>query len=156
MSTDYCDTPAEAAQNPDAKGWISFIANGDEYAANFMWDFWCFTHLYDDLVDRDKAVDGGVAARELVKFIAQLSFNPFYQKHKDQLFPLIVQAVNRWLDGDEWERSGDPKKVAAAAVIRCGDIEIYAHCAFLIGGWAHMRAAKGLRSYDSNSVSEVM
>lgn len=155
MPLDYCDKPEEASTNPDAKHWIKLIANGNEYAYTFMWDFWCFTHLYDDLVDGDKDVSGVAAAHELVKFVAQITFNPFYQNNREQLFSLIVQAVNRWLDGDEWERSNDPEKVAASSVIRCGDIEIYAHCAFLIGGWEHMRAMKGLRSYDMNSSKEL-
>lgn len=154
MTVDYCDTQEEKAKNPDAKAWIAAAANGDDYAFNFMWDFWCFTHMFDDLVDQDRPVGGEAAGRLLIKFIAQLTFNPFYQKHRDPLFALMVQAVNRWIDGDEWEQSGDPAKIAAAPVIRCSDIEVFAHCAFLTGGWDHMRSVKGIRSYDTSTVAK--
>jgi hypothetical protein len=147
---DYCDAPDEQQKNPQAKQWLLAVANGDAAAYAFLWRFWCFTHLYDDLVDRDKPVNGEIAARELMGFIHSLSFNPFYLKYRDQLFSLIVQALTRWLDGDEWEKSDDEFKRVASRVVRCGDIDLYMHAAYLTGGWDRMRTLKELRSYDDN------
>lgn len=147
---DYCDTPDERAKNPDAKLDLIRIANGDADALEFLWRFWCFEHCFDDLIDKDKPVDPEAAVRTLVQFIATLSFNAFYEEHKESLFPMIVMMANRSLDGDEWARSEDPAKRSAASVVRCGDVDLFLHVAFLTGGWDHMRSVKDARSYDSN------
>lgn len=151
MSVDYCDTPAEVAENPDAKAWLTAMANGNPQAFQFMWQFWCFSHMFDDLVDRDKPVDNERAGREMVLLLAQISFNPFYLEYKEQLFAHVVQGFNNWIDGDAWRNSGDPKKMAAADVISCGDLNLYTHVAFITGGWDAMRRLKDFRSYDSNT-----
>ncbi|NCW67568.1 MAG: hypothetical protein EBV86_03205 [Marivivens sp.] len=130
------------------------ISNGDKFAFDFLWRFWCFMHCYDDLIDRDNEVTSEDAVKEFAKFFTTISFNPFYEKHKHALHPLIIQLCNRCLDGDEWESSDDSDKRAVAKVIRCGDIEIFFHVAFLTGGWEHMRKLKGLRTYDINSVEQ--
>lgn len=147
---DYCDAKKEMEKNPDAKAWIAAAANGDQNAYDFLWRFWCFAHCYDDLLDRDNPKPMELGVRELIHFIGMLSFNPFYLKHKDSLFALLVQACNRWIDGEEWENSDDPEKRAAAHVVRCGDLEVYTHVAFLTGGWNHMRSLSGLRTYDKS------
>jgi hypothetical protein len=154
-ATDYCDTPDELAKNPEAKKWMELAANGDAMAYDFLWRFWCFAHCYDDLLDQGKPVDPDMGVREFMKFFTMISFNPFFLKHKEQLFALITQVCTRWLDGDEWERSEDRIKRIVSHVVRCGDIDLYMHVAFLTGGWDHMRNLKGLRVYDSNGVEQA-
>lgn len=149
---DYCDTPDELAKNPEAKMWIEKASNGDPDAYDFLWRFWCFLHCYDDLLDRDKPVHLDMGVREFMNFFTMISYNKFYQKHKDQLYALIIQVCNRCLDGDEWENSKDQMKRICSHVVRCGDIDLYMHVAFLTGGWDHMRNLKDLRTYDSNKI----
>lgn len=152
---DYCDAPDEAAKNPDAKTHFLEFAKGDAAAFEFMWGFWCFFHCYDDLVDRDKPVPAEVGVQALANFLFMISFNSFYQTHKDQLFPFLLQVCNRWLSGDEWERSDDVEQQKVSHVVRCGDLEMYFHIAFLTGGWEHMRAMKFARGYDINASLKV-
>lgn len=147
---DYCDAPDEKAKNPEAKRDMLRIANGDRDAFSFLWRLWCFEHCFDDLIDRDKPVDAEAAVRTLIQFINELSFNSFYEEHKESLFPLIVMMANRSLDGDEWAKSDNPEKRAASNVVRCGDVDLFLHVAYLTGGWDHMRSVKDARSYDSN------
>lgn len=151
---DYCDTPDEQAKNPEAKKWLMAAANGDPSAYEFLWQFWCFAHCYDDLLDKDKLVPNELGVRAFAKFFHVLSFNEFYQRHKLQLYALVIQVCNRWLDGDEWEGSKDRQKRVLSQVVRCGDVDLYLHVAYLTGGWDHMRKLKELRVYDSNGTAE--
>lgn len=151
---DYCDEPDEVAKNPDAKRHFRELANGNEHAFEFMWHFWCFVHCYDDMVDRDKPVSAEQAARAFAQFFLTINYNPFYLQHKDQLFGFIIQVFNRWLDGDEWEKSPDKMKRIASHVVRSGDVELYLHVGYLCGGWDHLRAMKHTRGYDSNGVEQ--
>ena len=147
---DYCDQKAEVEKNPQAKQWIKAASNGDVYAYEFLWRLWCFEHCFDDLIDQDVEINKELCVRELIKFVTCLSYNPFYQEHKDQIYGLLVQACTRWLDGDEWEQSEDETRRICASVVRCGDLDIWLHVAYLTGGWDYMRKLRFLRHYDVN------
>jgi hypothetical protein len=135
---DYADKPVEAYQNPSAKGMIERITCGNTDARVFLWRFWCFMHAFDDLIDRDKPVSADEAIRELVLFLQEISFNPFYNAHKGSLFGFIAMVANRAIVGEQWKAGTDEQKMASASV-RCGDLDLYSHIAFLCGGWDHMR-----------------
>lgn len=145
---DYCMQPDELAKNPNAPEVLLKIAAGNHDALRWMWSVWCFTHLYDDLVDRDKPVEANDAARELMRFIEQMALNPFFRAHAASLTTLLVSAVNRWMMGDKMAKSerGDERVMARA--VRCGDVDLYLHVAYLIGGWEHMRAMSDIMGFD--------
>lgn len=147
----YCDSPQEQAENPIAKQAMAEIANGDASAFQWMWDFWCFTHVIDDLVDKDKSVSGEQVAQALVNFVGAMALNPFFLKHACFLHPLIVSCCNRWVDGDLLSKSDNERDRVRSEAVRCGDVDIFLHVAFLTGGWEHMRnmSAKA-RRYDRN------
>lgn len=151
---DYCSSPQEIAANPEAQFWLKQIAGDNQSALEFMRVFWSFTHLYDDLVDNDKLVTVEQAAGQFIELMTVFTFNQFYKENQALLFPLIVSMFNRWVDGDEWEKSDDAYKQMASTVIRCGDVDLYHMVAFLVGGYEHMRATKGARSYDQNKAKE--
>lgn len=130
------------------------LAHGNKEAFEFMWVFWKFTHTYDDLVDRDRPVGNQLAAQRLGEFITEISFNTFYQTHKLQLHGLIIQALTRWIDGDTWEKSESPLHRAWSSPVRCGDVDMFMHIAYLCGGWSHLRAMAKHRRYDMNSKGE--
>lgn len=149
---DYADAPDEVAKNPNMKAWLKTIANGDESAFAFMWSMWNWSHVIDDLVDRDKVPTVEDAAGNFIKIAHALSFNEFYMRFKTFLFPLVVSMFNRWCDGEEWEKSDDKYRQAASHVIKCGDLDLYLTVAYLTGGWEHMRACKDCRAYDLNGL----
>lgn len=134
--------------NPEAAYYIDLIAAGNSEARQLMWAVWDFEHLYDDLVDGDRPVSTEDAAKVLIAFVKELSFNSFWREHAQDLFPLLVSAANRWCDGDEWALSEDPTKQAQAPVVRCGDVDFFLQVAYCVGGWEHMRAVKAAREYD--------
>jgi hypothetical protein len=137
----YCDTPDEVKKNPVAKKWIYAITNGNPDAFEMGWRIWNFNHMFDDLIDRDKDAPKELILGELVKFVEALSFNPFWNLHKQSIFPLMVSLAQRTLDAEDFE--GD-----IARCLRCGDLDLFAHIAYLCGGWEHMRKMKDLRTYD--------
>ena len=53
----------------------------------------------------------------------------------------MVSLANRTLDAEDFD--GD-----IAICLRCGDLDLFAHIAFLCGGWEGMRKYKKLRNYD--------
>jgi hypothetical protein len=146
--TDHCDAPDERAKNPQAKRHLREIANGDADAYRFMWKFWCFGHLYDDLIDRDKPVTTEQAAKAAAEFVQELTINPFYTRNAMFLLPHLMGAFARWPDGDTFETSSDPAERRAAAAVGCGDIDLFLTIAWLTGGWAHMRRCRDVRSFD--------
>lgn len=152
---DYCDAIDEMEKNPQAKEYFVKASNGNAEAYDFLWDFWCFAHCYDDLLDKEKPVPYEMGVRTFVKFFHMISYNSFYEKHKDQLYSHIISVCNRWLDGDEWEKSDNKMERIVSHVVRCGDVDLYLHVAYLTGGWDHMRHLKSLRTYDSNGIEQI-
>jgi hypothetical protein len=147
----YCDKSDEQQKNPLAKELLAKLANGDDAAFQWMWDFWCFTHMIDDLVDQDKDVTGPEAAKALARFVTALSMNPFYLQNAQSLYPLIISACIRWVDGDILDKSSDHRQRIHSEVVRCGDIDLFLHVALLTGGWDHMkRWSIEMRRYDKN------
>lgn len=144
----YCLKSSEIAVNPRAAELIEKIAHGDDDAFRWMWSLWSFTHLFDDLVDKDKPVTPEEAAAELTCFVVQMSLNPFYLRYSTGLVSLLVSAINRWMMGDELARSTDNEARIMGRAVRCGDVDLYLHVAYLTGGWEHMRAMSALVQYD--------
>jgi len=145
----YCDNPAEQNKNPLAKDLMMLIANGDAAAFQWMWDFWNFTHAIDDLVDKDVATECNKFAEALAKFVTALSINTFYQRNVFHLYPLIISACNRWIDGDKLKTSDNERDRIHSEVVRCGDVDLYLYIAYLTGGWEHMRiCSEKARLYD--------
>jgi hypothetical protein len=148
---DYVDSPEERAKNPEARGMITRICNGNQDAETFLWRFWNFMHAFDDAIDRDFPVDGAKVTRELMKFLVEIAFNPFFQRHKESLMSMMVMVANRNIVGDEWAKSADPHVKACSQAVRCGDLDLYAHIAFLCGGWDFMREIDHeMRTLDIN------
>jgi|APGre2960657404_1045060.scaffolds.fasta_scaffold86700_1 hypothetical protein len=140
---DYCSKPEEVAQNPNALGLMVLIANGNADAFDFIWRCWNFCHLLDDLIDKDKPVTITETARELFLFTQTIAINPFFQLNTASLLPMILNACNGWVAGEE----ANGKEYAPA--IKCSDFNIYSHVAFLVGGWEHMRYVDSkFRIYD--------
>lgn len=146
---DYCENELDAYKLPMVKECIVLAANGDAHAEEFLWRFYNFQHAFDDLLDRDRPVTDELAIRELLLFVQTLTFNPFYARHRNQLFSLLVQLGATVVDCDEWlAKNKNPKASKIAGYFGLGDQEIMMHVAFLTGGWDHMRRLKSLPSFE--------
>ena len=152
---DYCDAADEVAKNPNIKRELQVLSNGNADAFRFMWTMWNWSHVIDDLVDRDKEAGVENAAKYFILITQELSFNKFYKDNAGYLFGLIASMFNRWCDGEEFEKSDDRLKQAQSHVIKCGDLELYLGVAHLTGGWDHVRKCKEFRTYDLNGFEFV-
>lgn len=153
---DYMSRPEEMAKQPDALACIQAIAKaaGPERETQFFnaaWSFWNFGHAWDDLVDESKWDDSRkeLAWRALLEFVADLLTNPVYRDHAHGWSAMFASAVARNLDGDEMARSVNRDRAALAPAVRCADVDILVHFAYLAGGWEMMRSIGRRRDYDT-------
>ena len=141
----YIDKHEELKEGQDAKKWLQACASGNKDAEAFLFAFYNFEQMFDDLLDKDKDASHEEIIQALIDFIATISFNAFYNQYKQILFSFMVSMADRNLSGDEMVKKEETR--IAGYVVRKGAIELVLMVAFLTGGWEHMRKLKHIRSY---------
>lgn len=151
---DYMSQAHEQAKQPDALATCQKIAKaaGPEREGavfNALWSFWNFSHVFDDLIDgshwpKEKKA---LAWRAVQEFTSDLLLNPFYRAHGAEVRALFTSAIFRQMAGDELAQ-GTLEQSKQAPVVRCADIDILVHFAYLTGGWELARAISNAREYD--------
>lgn len=111
---------------------------GDEHAVDLAFMLATVSHVYDDLVDRDKPVPDEQVHRAFWLALVEIPRNRFYQGHVMHLQPLIAQAIVSWRVANELQRSADREALNVANVLRYAAADVIVHMAYLIGGpdWA--------------------
>ncbi len=152
--SDYMSQPHEQAKQPDALATCQMIAKaaGPEREAavfNALWSFWNFSHVFDDLMDGSQWADEkkALAWRALQEFVSDLLGNPFYKAHAVELRALFTSAIFRQMAGDAMGK-GTLEQAKQAPVVRCADIDILVHFAYLAGGWGLAQKISNAREYD--------
>ena len=112
---------------------------GDEAAIAFIVQFFDFCEVIDDIWDADKPVTREDATRILFAMLTELPLNPFFDRFKHQLVPIMVTGINAWLDANDLERGSDNDK-AFAYVLRDWYAELIAFVIYLVRGRDYMRA----------------
>lgn len=105
---------------------------GNQDAAVFIEQFFYACHLWDDLIDGDKARGAEEINMAFWVLMVSIPENPFYRQHFAELQPLIVAAINDWHTANELEREPEGRDIAYT--LRCSIITIISHCAYLCGG----------------------
>ena len=90
-----------------------------------------------------------LAIRAEQRFFQVLKSNPLYRLNRGDFRALFAQCILRCLDGDAMAQSGDPRKVALAPAVKCGDLEVLFHLVLLKHGWVRARVISALRDYDA-------
>ena len=91
-------------------------------------------HFWDDLIDKDHAVPPEGVHSAMFKALVELPSNPFYQRFGDQLRPVLVNAIANWRAANQFETSGDNRRLQLAYVIRSDYANILIQMAYLVGG----------------------
>lgn len=112
---------------------------GNAAAINFCEAVFGISQVWDDLIDRDVVVDNETINMVFWDALITLPNNPFYRAHILTLTPLLQAAIVDWMDANTLEGHGIHQK-QCAFVLRDSLVGIVIHCAFLVGGWEHMRA----------------
>lgn len=106
----------------------------DPNATTFAKGFYRFIHLLDDLVDHDKERTADDVALTLFAFVDQVANNPFFQRHKQSLLPIVYAAGRAWASSERLRKSDDIQNKIAAEVLKSQYQDLFHHIAFLSGG----------------------
>lgn len=98
-------------------------------------------HTWDDLVDKDKAVDDEAVNRAFRLALVVIPGNPFYQQHFSVLHPLLDNLILNWMAATSMERTPEtPVDLPVAFVIRSDYCNFLLKSMVLVGGFDHARA----------------
>lgn len=127
---------AEWRRERDARlaEWIA-----DPAAIAFIIQVFDFAEVIDDLWDGDKPVTREDITRILFVMLTEFPLNPFFDRFKHQLVPIMVTGINAWLDANTLERGSDNDRVFAY-VLRDWYAEMIAFVIYLARGRDYMRA----------------
>lgn len=147
------DSPEWREKRDELLGeWLNY----NLHARDFLIDIGQIAEVWDDLVDRDKPVDDDTINDLFVRLMFELPTNPFYAANAAYLRPLLMAGVNAWLDSTVLEKEGTPWATTWAYALRDWYMELVPACAFLIGGFEHMRrvSLEARRFFQAETLEE--
>lgn len=112
---------------------------GDANALAFLSSIMDAVEIWDDLIDKDKPVSDNDLNRVFVNLLFYLPQNPFFDRNKGYLLPVVMTCINAWMDSTDLQKSPVKKDLAAAWYLKQMGVELYGSVAFLMGGFEHMR-----------------
>jgi hypothetical protein len=132
------------------------VCQGNQDAVEFCLTFLEWVHLVDDFIDQDKPLnDPELVMRVNLRLAVVAATNPFFQRYKAQLLPVMVAGVKAYADSLEWMGRKNAQDRQASEVLKSNYQEVFWYVAFLIGGWGHMDATtKKFRHYNYDLVSQ--
>lgn len=113
---------------------------GDEYAVQTIHVLMNACEFWDDLIDQDAEITPDRVDIVFRGIFVDLTVNPFWQRTRAFLEPLIIMAINAWMDANELSKSNSEKERNLAFHIRNLPTELVMAVAFGVGGWEHMRS----------------
>jgi hypothetical protein len=96
------------------------------------------SELWDDLIDEEVVPEQRVH-RAFVQAIVGLQFNAFWSDHKHMLMPVVIVAINAWMDANVMQRAEDRNERILAYSLRNLTYELASMAAFCVSGWEGMR-----------------
>lgn len=113
---------------------LAEVLKGNQNAVNFLLTLFQISQAWDDIVDGDKHV---ATDKALFNAVIVLPANLFYQKHFNQLHPILQTAAYDWLAANVLEK-GTTHDRTLAFVLRDSLTAIVQQCAYIVGGheWA--------------------
>lgn len=111
----------------------------DPAAIQFILDFGDTCELFDDIIDKDKEIKDAHVVRVLFAVLTEMPLNPFFDRYKHQLIPIIITGINAWLDANDLEQGSD-NDLVFAYVLRDWYMEFVSYVIYLVRGRDYMRA----------------
>jgi len=110
---------------------------GQPDAMDFLTLWSDYVHGIDDLIDEvtEPEFRIGLFAQAL-----NLYNHPFYLKHRERLYPVILSCTNLYADSVAWEKSDDEWRRQFSDWARHGGAEMVLAVAGIVGGYRHMRS----------------
>jgi len=113
---------------------------GNRDAIEFVQILTNAAELWDDIQDCDTASDMNLVDKAFLGMLFELPCNEFFLKHRASLFGIMMVSVNAWKDSEQLRQLSDEKLRRIAFHQRFMLLEVTKFCAFLVGGYSHMRA----------------
>lgn len=92
------------------------------------------SHVWDDLIDRDRPVDDATINETFYALLVTLPSNPFYRDHVDTLLPLMAVGAMNYEIANSYEAVGGVERLALAHVLRYSVADVITAMALIIGG----------------------
>lgn len=108
---------------------------GHTDAVNFIKTIFAIVETWDDLIDKDQAIDDGAINLAFRQALVDLPRNPFYREHFDRLSPLVESAIYDWLTANELEKQ--KAELQTAFGLRCTGQSLIVMSAAIIAGAEH-------------------
>jgi len=94
-------------------------------------------HVWDDLIDHDKAVDDMSINDAFYSLLITIPNNVFYRENFSKLNPIIANAITNWHIANRMERKGDEYQKRIAYILRSTYVDVITQSATIIGGVEH-------------------
>lgn len=101
---------------------------GNQDALNMYQAFVDLSHIWDDLIDRDKEVTNEQINNAFLTCLVYLPANPFYRSIQDQVLPMWLTVVSAYQVANHFEKMKDEHGLEIAHGLRyaAGNIVAYA------------------------------
>lgn len=112
-----------------------FLGNQD--AIRFMETISHWSHLYDDLIDKDKDVDEEFVHQVMWQVMVGLPLNKFYRDNCHLLAPVVATGILNWRGANEMEQIGSKEEHYISHVTRYSINDLALLVMVILGGAAH-------------------
>ena len=131
-------------------------ANGNKDAETCISTLYSYIDWLDDIVDQDVAHGLEQSVKMSLNAFLMLSFNPFWNQHKEKLAGCLIAGFNAWIDSEFLKQHKDYRFRVAADVLKGYFMEFFYQVAFITGGYDFMRAiSKKWRGVDFDAIPDT-
>jgi hypothetical protein len=133
-----------------------FLGNRDATRLMLIVSKW--SHLYDDLIDKDKPVPDEFVHEVMWSLMVELPLNRFYVVNADMLAPIFATGILNWRGANDMEKSGCKEELYISHATRYSINDLALMVMTLLGGPEH--AAKYARdarlSFQRDTIAHYM
>lgn len=123
------------SRNVKLREWI-----GDEYALQFILTIGHVAEIWDDMIDKDRIITDQEINDAFRQILVSLPMNPFFDRYKSALIPIMNVGINTWIDSNELEKRGTYNDFVQAYVLRDWYVELISSVIEITRGYNYMRS----------------
>lgn len=113
---------------------LSDLLCGNQDACKFIVDIAAVSHIYDDLIDADKAVPSEAVHRMVWLLAVEIPANQFFNANQHAFRPVMATAILNWRAANDIEAGGNLEELRIAHAIRYSLADVLLLCLNLLGG----------------------
>jgi hypothetical protein len=131
-------------------GQLMFYMKNDSNAVDFCVRLMELVQVWDDLIDRDKAVSGQQINDAFLTALVEIPLNPFYRENVSALAPVVLSAYLQWKAANAMEAGLEVADLEKSFMLRASVLQVWLFSCFLVGGdeWADKVGPDIMRLYS--------